>query len=81
MKKSEVKPNAQTFVCLLNACAAAGRLDRVYVISCHNLSDWGAFQHKNVLNNDPHFDVTGMQLFVIWLLLVLGWTSFAMRDL
>lgn len=31
MKKSEVKPNAQTFVCLLNACATAGRLDRVYV--------------------------------------------------
>ncbi|GLT57366.1 hypothetical protein SLA2020_303440 [Shorea laevis] len=32
MKKSEVKPNAQTFICLLNACAAAGRLDRVYAI-------------------------------------------------
>ncbi|KAB1211713.1 hypothetical protein CJ030_MR6G022437 [Morella rubra] len=32
MKKSEVKPNAQTFVCLLNACATAGRLDRVYAI-------------------------------------------------
>ena len=33
MKKNEVKPNGQTYVCLLNACAAAGRLDRVYAIS------------------------------------------------
>jgi hypothetical protein len=38
MKKSEVKPNAQTFICLLNACAAAGRLDRVYATSCYELS-------------------------------------------
>ena len=28
----EVKPNVQTYICLLNACAADGRLDRVYVI-------------------------------------------------
>ncbi|KAH9742572.1 pentatricopeptide repeat-containing protein [Citrus sinensis] len=35
MKKYEVKPNGQTYVCLLNACAAAGQLDPVlyYVIS------------------------------------------------
>ncbi|XP_048230313.1 pentatricopeptide repeat-containing protein At4g35850, mitochondrial isoform X1 [Ricinus communis] len=33
MKINEVKPNGQTYVCLLNACAAAGRLDRVYDIS------------------------------------------------
>ncbi|OAY25633.1 pentatricopeptide repeat-containing protein At4g35850, mitochondrial [Manihot esculenta] len=32
MKKYEVKPNGQTYVCLLNACAAAGRLERVYAI-------------------------------------------------
>ncbi|KAI3761906.1 hypothetical protein L1987_52329 [Smallanthus sonchifolius] len=32
MKKSEVKPNGQTFICLINACAAAGRLDQVYAI-------------------------------------------------
>ncbi|KAE9449055.1 hypothetical protein C3L33_19042, partial [Rhododendron williamsianum] len=30
MKRYEVKPTGQTFICLLNACAAAGRLDRVY---------------------------------------------------
>lgn len=30
MKVLEVKPVVQTYVCLLNACAAAGRLDRVY---------------------------------------------------
>lgn len=33
MKNSGVKPNGQTYICLLNACAAAGRLDPVYVIS------------------------------------------------
>ncbi|KAF7117059.1 hypothetical protein RHSIM_RhsimUnG0006400 [Rhododendron simsii] len=32
MKRYEVKPTGQTFICLLNACAAAGRLDRVYGI-------------------------------------------------
>ncbi|XP_024978617.1 pentatricopeptide repeat-containing protein At4g35850, mitochondrial [Cynara cardunculus var. scolymus] len=32
MKKLEVKPTAQTFICLINACAAAGRLDQVYAI-------------------------------------------------
>ncbi|KAJ4729331.1 Pentatricopeptide repeat-containing protein [Melia azedarach] len=32
MKKYEVKPNGQTYVCLLNACAAAGMLDPVYAI-------------------------------------------------
>lgn len=32
MKRYEVKPTGQTFICLLNACAAAGRLDRVYAI-------------------------------------------------
>ncbi|KAK2648141.1 hypothetical protein Ddye_015630 [Dipteronia dyeriana] len=32
MKKYEVKPNGQTYVGLLNACAAAGQLDRVYAI-------------------------------------------------
>ncbi|KAK2643640.1 hypothetical protein Ddye_018835 [Dipteronia dyeriana] len=32
MKKNEVKPNGQTYVGLLNACAAAGQLDRVYAI-------------------------------------------------
>lgn len=33
MKNDQVKPNGQTYVCLLNACAAAGRIDRVYVPS------------------------------------------------
>ncbi|ESR59894.1 hypothetical protein CICLE_v10015245mg [Citrus x clementina] len=32
MKKYEVKPNGQTYVCLLNACGAAGQLDPVYAI-------------------------------------------------
>ncbi|KAK6913049.1 Pentatricopeptide repeat [Dillenia turbinata] len=32
MKKNEVKPNGQTYICLLNAFAATGRLDRVYAI-------------------------------------------------
>ena len=27
----EVKPNVQTYICLLNACAADGRVDRAYV--------------------------------------------------
>jgi len=30
MKKLEVKPTGQTFICLINACAATGRLDQVY---------------------------------------------------
>lgn len=30
MKRYDVKPNGQTYVCLINACAAAGRLDQVY---------------------------------------------------
>lgn len=30
MKRFEVKPTGQTFICLLNAYAASGRLDRVY---------------------------------------------------
>jgi len=33
MKCMEVKPNVQTYICLLNACAAGGRIDRVYVAS------------------------------------------------
>ncbi|GFP94100.1 pentatricopeptide repeat-containing protein at4g35850 mitochondrial [Phtheirospermum japonicum] len=32
MKRYEVKPNGQTYICLLHACAASGRLDRVYAI-------------------------------------------------
>uniref|UniRef100_A0A5B6YY62 Uncharacterized protein n=2 Tax=Davidia involucrata TaxID=16924 RepID=A0A5B6YY62_DAVIN len=32
MKKYEVKPTGQTYICLLNAFAATGRLDRVYAI-------------------------------------------------
>ncbi|XP_071711238.1 pentatricopeptide repeat-containing protein At4g35850, mitochondrial [Rutidosis leptorrhynchoides] len=32
MKKLEVKPTGQTFICLINACAATGRLDQVYAI-------------------------------------------------
>ncbi|GAB4848053.1 hypothetical protein Ancab_002714 [Ancistrocladus abbreviatus] len=32
MKRNEVKPTGQTYICLLNACAATGRLDRVYAI-------------------------------------------------
>lgn len=32
MKCMEVKPNIQTYICLLNACAADGRIDRVYAI-------------------------------------------------
>ncbi|KAH7521369.1 hypothetical protein FEM48_Zijuj07G0025900 [Ziziphus jujuba var. spinosa] len=32
MRKYEVKPMVQTYVCLLNACAAAGRIGRVYAI-------------------------------------------------
>lgn len=31
MKRYNVKPMVQTYMCLLNACAAAGRLDQVYV--------------------------------------------------
>ncbi|KAH7521921.1 hypothetical protein FEM48_Zijuj07G0083200 [Ziziphus jujuba var. spinosa] len=34
MKKYEVKPMVQTYVCLLNACATAGRIDRAYAIIC-----------------------------------------------
>ncbi|KAH6758555.1 Pentatricopeptide repeat superfamily protein [Perilla frutescens var. frutescens] len=32
MKRFEVKPTGQTYICLLHACAASGRLDRVYAI-------------------------------------------------
>lgn len=32
MKRNEVKPNGQTYICLLNAFAATGRLDQVYAI-------------------------------------------------
>ncbi|KAL6497566.1 hypothetical protein OROHE_027195 [Orobanche hederae] len=32
MKRYEVKPTGQTYICLLHACAASGRLDRVYAI-------------------------------------------------
>ncbi|CAH9122645.1 unnamed protein product [Cuscuta epithymum] len=32
MKRYGVKPSGQTYVCLLNACAAEGRLERVYAI-------------------------------------------------
>ncbi|CAN6447450.1 unnamed protein product [Victoria cruziana] len=32
MKRSGVKPTGQTYICLLNACAAAGHVDRVYAI-------------------------------------------------
>ncbi|THF97044.1 hypothetical protein TEA_020468 [Camellia sinensis var. sinensis] len=32
MRRYEVKPTGQTYICLLNSCAAAGRLDRVYAI-------------------------------------------------
>ncbi|KAH9610496.1 hypothetical protein KSS87_009386 [Heliosperma pusillum] len=32
MKRSEVKPTGQTYICLLNACAVTGRIDRVYAI-------------------------------------------------
>lgn len=32
MKSLEVKPNVQTYICLLHACAAQGRLDRVYAM-------------------------------------------------
>lgn len=32
MKKLDVKPTGQTFICLLNAYAATGRVDRVYAI-------------------------------------------------
>lgn len=81
MKKSEVKPNAQTFVCLLNACAAAGRLDRVYVTFFYEFSHWPTLLHFLLQNYKLHFNMIGMQLFVIWLLLVLGWTNSAMQDL
>lgn len=33
MKKYGVKPNGQTYVCLLNACAAGGQSDQVYATS------------------------------------------------
>lgn len=33
MKKFDVKPKVQTYMCLLNACAATGHLDRVYASS------------------------------------------------
>ncbi|PWA58299.1 pentatricopeptide repeat (PPR) superfamily protein [Artemisia annua] len=32
MKRLEVKPTGQTFICLINACAAAGRVDQVQAI-------------------------------------------------
>ncbi|KAK9128269.1 hypothetical protein Syun_017066 [Stephania yunnanensis] len=32
MKCMEVKPNGQTYICLLNACAATGKIDQVYAI-------------------------------------------------
>ncbi|GAB2299080.1 hypothetical protein Dimus_033151 [Dionaea muscipula] len=32
MKQNEVKPTGQTYICLLNAFAATGRLDQVYAI-------------------------------------------------
>ncbi|XP_047334229.1 pentatricopeptide repeat-containing protein At4g35850, mitochondrial [Impatiens glandulifera] len=32
MKRYEVKPNGQTYICLLSTCAASGRLDRVRAI-------------------------------------------------
>lgn len=32
MKRFEVKPTGQTYICLLNACAVDGRVDRVYAI-------------------------------------------------
>ncbi|KZV55487.1 pentatricopeptide repeat-containing protein mitochondrial, partial [Dorcoceras hygrometricum] len=32
MKRSEVKPTGQTYICLLHACAAGGHLDKVYAI-------------------------------------------------
>ncbi|XP_074291095.1 pentatricopeptide repeat-containing protein At4g35850, mitochondrial [Silene latifolia] len=32
MKRSEVKPTGQTYICLLNACAVTGRIDRVHAI-------------------------------------------------
>ncbi|KAK6153116.1 hypothetical protein DH2020_012755 [Rehmannia glutinosa] len=32
MKMYEVKPTGQTYICLLHACAASGRLDRVYAL-------------------------------------------------
>ncbi|XP_011097364.1 pentatricopeptide repeat-containing protein At4g35850, mitochondrial [Sesamum indicum] len=32
MKRFQVKPTGQTYLCLLHACAASGRLDRVYAI-------------------------------------------------
>ncbi|XP_022774349.1 pentatricopeptide repeat-containing protein At4g35850, mitochondrial [Durio zibethinus] len=32
MKRYDVKPNGQTYVCLLNACASNGRLDQVLAI-------------------------------------------------
>ncbi|KAK9705031.1 hypothetical protein RND81_07G028100 [Saponaria officinalis] len=32
MKRNEVKPTGQTYICLLNACAITGRIDRVYAI-------------------------------------------------
>lgn len=32
MKINQVKPTGQTYICLLNACAAVGRVDRVYAI-------------------------------------------------
>lgn len=65
MKKSEVKPNAQTFVCLLNACAAAGRLDRVYVTFCYEFSYWPTLVHFLLQHYKLHFNMIGMQLFVI----------------
>lgn len=31
MKTFQVKPKGETYICLLNACAATGRTDQVYV--------------------------------------------------
>lgn len=31
MKRYNAKPMVQTYMCLLNACAASGRLDQVYI--------------------------------------------------
>ncbi|XVE67816.1 hypothetical protein DITRI_Ditri09bG0018900 [Diplodiscus trichospermus] len=63
MKRYDVKPNEQTYVCLLNACAAAGRLDQALAI-VRDMTAAGAALNKFCyagliiahMNNKPRAD-------------------------
>lgn len=65
MKKNEVKPTGQTYICLLNACAASGRTDRVYVIiSFYN----SYFFHNYVYSYICWLGNVSMATFVSWVM-------------